>query len=169
MIKLIFIFTILFALDNLLVIFLPLQPIVGQYIIIPNVFLTCLCIFAFFDKKNKAFILALVFGIFYDLYYTNLIGLHVALFPLLVMTLKKWIVPNTPINFLSMFYITSVAIIIGEWFHYFMVVTIMDIQMTFFHFAQYILFISVLFNAILLIPLYPLLTKAFKKYSAKLE
>jgi len=169
MIKLILIFTLLFVLDNLLVIFLPLQPAIGQYVIIPNAFLTCLCIFAFFDKRNKGFTLALIFGIFYDLYYTNLIGLHAALFPLLIMILKKWVVPNTPINFLSIFYITSVAIIVGEWFHYFMVVTVMDIQMSFLHFAQHILFISVLFNALLLLPLYPILTKAFKKYNAKLE
>ena len=48
--RLIITFVTCFVLDNLLVIFLPIQPIVGHYMIIPNVFLICLALFTFYDK-----------------------------------------------------------------------------------------------------------------------
>ena len=45
--RLIIAFITCFVLDNLLVIFLPIQPIVAHYMVIPNVFLICLSFFHF--------------------------------------------------------------------------------------------------------------------------
>ena len=169
MIKIIIIFITLFSLDNLLILFLPIQPIVGNYIVVPNVLLSALCIFCFFDKKNIAPIIAGVFGAFHDLYGNNLFGLYTTLFLLTTVVIKKYVVPSTPINFFSVFYITTTSIIVQEWTTYFLVTTITNRNMTFIDFLQYRLFISIIFNLLTLLISYPFLKKSFEKYHKKNE
>ena len=75
--RLIITFITFFVLDNLLVIFLPIQPIAAHYMVIPNVFLICLSFFTFYDKGVRPLIFALIFGLLYDICYTDLIGLYI--------------------------------------------------------------------------------------------
>ena len=183
MIKLIFIFINFFILDNLLVIFLPIQPLAGNYAIIPNAFLTCLCLFTLYDrgtkydqgiksfdsKGNKSYIFALVFGILYDIFYAGVFGLYTCLFLIIVYILRRFFVASIPINILSMIAMMSGVIIFEEWVVFFIVSTVIDVHQTFFQFIQYLLFPSLFFNAILMLFIYPFLSIAFKKYQQKLD
>ena len=163
MIRLILIFFTFFTLDNLLVLFLPLQPLIGMYHVIPNAFLTCLCLFVFFDKGRKSYVLAVVFGLLYDVYYAGTLGLYLCLFPIIVFGLRRIFTHSTPINFFSMAALMTGVIFFEEWIVYFMVLTVTPVNMSFIHFFQYILIPTLIFNALFMIAAYPVLISNFKK------
>jgi len=183
MIRLIFIFVTFFVLDNLLILFLPIQPLVESYSIIPNAFLSCLCLFTFYDrgtkysqgiksfdsKGNKSYIFALIFGILYDIYYAGMLGLYTCLFLIIVYLIRRFFVSSMPINILSMIALMTGVIIFEEWVVFFIVSTIINLNVTSFQFIQYTLFPSLLFNALLMLFIYPLLSNQFKKYQQKLD
>jgi len=167
MIKIILTFIALFSLDNLLLIFLPLQPLAGQYVVVPNVFLIGLCLFCFFDQKNTALILAVIFGLVYDIYGTNLIGIHVTLFPAIVIVLKTYVVPIVPINFISIGSVSAACIVIKELVVYLLFATFTYQMMGLLTFIQYRLFTTLFFNFFILLIVYLPLIKLFKTYREK--
>lgn len=162
MIKKMLIFLVLFTLDNLLVIFIPVQPVFGQYVIAPYVLLTGICLSCFFDEKGHVPVLSFVFGLIYDVYGANLIGLYATLFPVLTVVIKRYVVPNTPVNFISIFYVSAVAILIVETAIYTMVNVVIGSELTLIGFVQYRLMITVVFNFMLLGLLYTSLVRWFK-------
>lgn len=165
MIKLIIIFTTLFSLDNLLVLFLPIQPLVGHYIMVPSTLLMGLCLFAFYEKGKRPLIFAGVLGVLYDLYFTGAFGVYTCIFLISVYVLQQFVAYKIPVNFISMMAIMAASIIFQEVVVYFLVFTMTDINTAPMHFVQYILFASLFLNLFLLMILYPVLTKQFKKYS----
>jgi len=167
MIKMVLTFIALFTMDNLLMIFMPLQPLFGHYVIVPNVFLIGLGLFCFFDQKKTALILALVFGLIYDVYATNLIGIHVTLFPAIVVVLKTYIVPITPINFISMAAVSGACVLIKELVIYLLFNAFSYQVMSLLSFVQYRLFITGIFNLMIFVLIYLPLIKIFKSYLEK--
>jgi len=159
MIKAIITFIILFTVDNLIVIFFPIQPIFGNYRVVPYLLLIGICLYAFYDKKNYATWLALAFGLIYDIYAVNLLGLYATIFPIIVILIKKYIVEITPVNFVSIFYVTTVAILMVETIVYILVVIITRQTVTVFEFIQYRLIITLIFNIALLAMVYLPLVK----------
>lgn len=153
--------------DNFLVLLLPIQPLVGQYQVVPNVFLTCLAMFVFFDKGNKPYWLALAFGLLYDIFYAGLLGLYPVLFVGTVFILRKYFVGITPINLFSMIFLMWGVIAVNQWVIYFLVLTMTASRMGFMHFVQYLLFPALLFNGIFMLATYPFLVSQFRKYKKK--
>jgi len=166
MIKAILTFIFLFSLDNLLVIFLPIQPIFGNYILIPYLLLIGMCVAVFYDEDNYTPWLALIFGLIYDVYATNLLGIYIIMFPILVLLIKKHVVPITPINFVSIFYVSIVSILVVEVVVYLLVMMIIPTRnLSLFgmmEFVQYRLVITLIFNLLLLIITYLPLIKFLK-------
>ena len=162
--RLIITFVTCFVLDNLLVIFLPIQTIVGHYMIIPNVFLICLALFTFYDKGIRPIIFACIFGLLYDICYTDLIGLYTCLFPIITFILLRFISQTMPVNLLSMMALVMGVVIFEEWFVYFIVNTMKTTNMSFMIFIKFILIPTAIFNTLITIPLYPILKSQFRKY-----
>ena len=164
MIRLLLVFITFFFLDNLLVLMLPIQPIVTHYQVIPNLFLTCLVMFVFFEKSNRPYYLAIIFGILYDIFYAGIFGLYPILFTAAVFTVKRFFVGTTPINLFSMLSLLLGVMAATEWIVYFLVLTMTDLRMTFMHFAQFVLFPTLLFNTVFIFVAYPILISQFRKY-----
>lgn len=162
--RLIIIFVTCFVLDNLLVIFLPIQPIVGQYMIIPNVFLICLALFTFYNKGVLPIILAFLFGLLYDICYADLIGLYTCLFPIITFILLRFISQTMPVNLLSMMALVMGVVVLEEWLVYFIVNTMKTTNMSAMTFVKFILIPTAVFNMLITIPLYPILKSQFRKY-----
>ena len=167
MIKAIIIFIILFTMDNLMVLFFPIQPIFGNYSVVPYLLLIGVCLYVFYDEKNYAPWLAFVFGLVYDMYGTNLLGMYATMFPIIVILIKKNIVPITPVNFVSIFYVSTVAILAVETIIYILVMMITTRSMSIFAFVQYRLVITLIFNIILLGIVYLPLVKILKSKEEK--
>jgi len=172
MIKAILTLFILFSLDNLLVIFFPIQPIFGHYILVPYLLLIGVCISVFYDEGNYMPWLAFAFGLIYDMYAANLLGLYAVMFPIIVLLIKKYVVPITPVNFVSIFYISMISILTVETIVYLLVMIIIPTRTLNFsgtiNFVQYRLIITLIFNLLLLILFYLPLTKFLKpKYERK--
>jgi len=142
--------TLLFTIDNLLIIFFPLHRVFGEYQLIPYLLLMGICVYTFFAQKNHAIYLALIFGLIYDIYSANVLGLYITIFPLIALFIKKYLVEVTPINFISIFYVTSVAILIVELVVYLFVIIITSQTMSIFAFIQSRLLFTLLFNTLLL-------------------
>jgi len=166
-IKAILTFIILFTIDNIIVIFFPIQPLFGNYNVVPYVLLIGVCLYSFYDEKNQAPWLALALGLVYDMYATNLLGLYATMFPIIVILIKKKIVPITPVNFVSIFYVSTVAILVVETIIYIFVRVITVRSMSVFGFIQYRLVITLIFNTILLAIVYLPLVKILKPKEEK--
>ena len=164
MIRLIMTFMTCFVLDNLLVIFLPIQPIFGAYMVIPNVFLICLSFFTFYDKGFRPLLIAFIFGVLYDICYADLIGLYTCLFPIITFILLRLVSQTMPVNILSMMALVMMVVIFEEWFIYFIVNTMKTTNMSLLTFIKMILIPTAIFNTIITIPIYPILKRQFKKY-----
>ena len=162
MIKTILIFVLLFTLDNLLGIIFPLRSLFGDYIAVSYLTLIGFCIHSFYDEENRLLWVAFFFGLVYDMFGANLLGLYSSMFPLLVFIMKKYIAPVTPINFISLFYIVAVAILAVETVIYLFVVTIIGVTTTPWAFIQYRLLTTIIFNIIILTILYPVLIRLLK-------
>jgi len=162
MFKAIILFLLLFTLDNIIVIIFPIQPLFGSFIIVPYLVLIGLCFYVFYDEKNYAPWLAFAFGLVYDMYGANLLGIYSTLFPIIVIVIKKFIVPVTPVNFVSMFYIITIEILIVEIVLFSLVRLITNRTMPIFTFVQYRLITTLVFNSIILLFLYGPLIKIFK-------
>lgn len=167
MIKAIIVFIVLFTLDNLMVLFFPIQPIFGDYNVIPYALLIGVCLSAFYDEKNYSPWIAFVFGLVYDMYGTNLLGLYATLFPIIVILIKRNLVPITPVNFVSIFYVSTVAIASVESIIYILVRVITSRSMSVFAFVQYRLIITLIFNILLLAILYIPLVKILRSKEEK--
>lgn len=168
MIKSIIIFILLFTFDNALMVFFPLQSLLGGYIVVPYLVLIGVCLHPFFDdEKNHAFWLAIFFGLIYDMFGANLIGFYATIFPILVVTIKKRIVATTPVNFISIFYIVTVAITIIELILYVLAIFILGRTVSILDFVQHRLVATVVFNGLLLalfyLPLVKLLQPKIEK------
>lgn len=157
-------FVTCFVLDNLLVIFLPIQPIIGHYMIIPNVFLICLAFFTFYDKGFRPIVFAFIFGLFYDICYADLIGLYTCLFPIITIILLRFISQTIPVNLFAMIALVMGMVVVEEWIVYFIIDTMTVTNMPLMTFIKLILIPTVVFNALIVIPLYPILKSQFKKY-----
>lgn len=166
--RLIITFMTCFVLDNLLVIFLPIQPIAAHYMVIPNVFLICLSFFTFYDKGVRPLIFALIFGLLYDICYTDLIGLYTCLFPIITILLVRFISQIMPINILAMIALVIGVVVFEEWIVYFIVNTMETTNVSLIAFIKFILIPTAIFNGLITIPLYPILKTQFKKYQREI-
>lgn len=155
--------------DNLLVSFLPIQPMFGTYSAIPNVFLMCLSFFTFYDRSHKSLVFAVIFGILYDICYADLFGIYTCLFPIITILLQRFVSNIMPVNLLSMLALFSIVIVLEEWAVYFLVNTMMVTNVSGYAFFKLILFPTVLFNGLLVLILYPILKSQFRKYQKQLE
>jgi len=162
MIKALITFIILFTVDNLMVIFLPIRPVFGDYQVVPYLLLIGICLATFFDEKNHVPLLAVIFGLIYDMYATNLLGLYGVMFLVVVNVVKNKLVPVTPVNFVSIFYIVIVAIFTIEIIVYTFVTVITNQAVAIWAFVQYRLIITLIFNTVLLVLSYLPLLKILK-------
>lgn len=167
MIKAILVFITLFSLDNLTAIFFSNQPLFGSYLVVPYLLLIGICLQVFYDEKNYAPWIAFAFGLVYDIYGTNLLGMYATMFPIIVILIKKHVVSITPVNFVSIFYVSIVAILAVETIVYILVIIITTRSMSIFSFIQHRLMSTLIFNTILLLIVYAPLVKILKPREEK--
>ena len=160
-IKTILTFIILFSIDNLIGIFMP-RTLWGLYVVVPYTLFIAICFYTFYDDNNRLPILALVFGFVVDIYNANLIGLYATLFPIVVMIIKKYIIPITPLNFVSIFYISVTTIMAIELIVFIFVSFVTTQPMPFLRFIQHRLIITLVFNIMMLAIMYWPLVKLFR-------
>ncbi len=169
MIRLFFVFLTAFVTDNLLVQFLPIQPIYEHYVAIPNVLLTSLVMFTFYDREHKIYGITAILALLYDICYADLIGLYVFVFIIIIIVIERFVVHLMPVNLLSMIGLVSLCIVGKEWLVYFMVETMKGTQLSFFEFVVDILIPTVLFNISVILLSYPIFKHQFRQYDKALD
>ncbi|MGX7419425.1 rod shape-determining protein MreD [Carnobacterium gallinarum] len=84
----------------------------GNYILVPRLIVIIFVLMSFYLPRNKVLVYAIVFGLLYDSYYSGILGVYVALFPIIVYItekLKKVLNPNPLV--VGMMLIINVSII----------------------------------------------------------
>lgn len=172
LIKAIITFIIVFSIDNIIGIYMP-RTLWGVYVIVPYSLLIAICLYSFYDEENYLPILAFSFGFILDIYNANQLGLYACLFPIIVIIIKKYIVGITPLNFVSIFYISVITIMTIEIVVFIFISIATSPQVSIFGFIQHRLIITSVFNVMLLTIMYWPLVKLFrpkiKKRKAKLS
>lgn len=131
---------------------------------IPHFLLVILILMTAFYKRNPTLIYAFVLGIVYDIYYTNIMGIFFALFPLIVYITDKFMQVFQK-NIILLALITIFDIILLESIVYAFYVLIGETDMGIFTFIDIRLWTTILLNfAFYLIVYFP-----FKSFLLKLE
>ena len=169
MIRLFFLFLTAFVADNLVVLFLPIQPIYMHYSVIPNILLTSLVLFTFYDRNNKVYFITIILGLLYDICYADLVGLYLFVFSVVIFLVRRYVTNLMPVNLLSVIGLMSLAITIKEWLVYFIVETMKGTNLTFFEFATSLLVPTVLVNILIVGICYPIFKSQFRQYERELD
>lgn len=61
----------------------------GSYILIPRTIIMIFVLMSFYLPRNKVLVYAILFGLLYDSYYSGILGVYVALFPIVVYLTEK--------------------------------------------------------------------------------
>ncbi|MBO8177513.1 MAG: rod shape-determining protein MreD [Bacillus sp. (in: Bacteria)] len=78
-----------FVFESIFVMHFPPTIFGKEWIIIPHFTLVILMTIVIYDHRRSALLLSFVFGLFYDMYYTEIIGVYLALFPFIVYGTSK--------------------------------------------------------------------------------
>ncbi|MER2028130.1 MAG: rod shape-determining protein MreD [Solibacillus sp.] len=76
-----FVAVLLFLLESEFAVFSPLQLGEGIYYLIPRFLILYLIFLAIYYSRKKAMIYGLIFGLCFDVFYINIIGLYTVLYP----------------------------------------------------------------------------------------
>lgn len=79
----------MFILESVFLTFVPSYGIANQYVLVPHFLFLTLLFCAVFYRRNTVLVYAFIFGLIFDLFYTNLIGVYAYLFPLTVYLVCK--------------------------------------------------------------------------------
>lgn len=69
----------------------------GNFVLVPRLIVISFVMMSFYLPRNKMLLYAIIFGLLYDSYYSGVLGVYVALFPIIVYItekLKKVLNPN---------------------------------------------------------------------------
>lgn len=145
----------------------PAEAFSGQRIIVPRFLLTALILMAIYYVKKRTLLYAFIFGLLYDAFYTEVLGVYLFLFPFAVYLTSK-IMKILHTHLIMAGVITIVNITIVEFFVYEFNVLVLNAEMTLTEFGDIRLWPTLVLNlAFFIIFSYPL--KELILYMKKIE
>jgi rod shape-determining protein MreD len=161
-------FFLLFIVESLFVELYPVRFLSGGHIIVPRFLIAGILLLTIFGSKEQGIWYGLLFGLMFDIVYTEVIGIYLFMFPLtayLVSKLMKILQSNIIIaTLVTLLGITVVEFVVYE-INYLIHVT----AMVFPDFIQFRLWPTLMVNFIfLIISVYPL-KKQFEKINEQLD
>ncbi|WP_066137191.1 rod shape-determining protein MreD [Lederbergia lenta] len=81
--------TLAFYLESIFVDLLPPEAFGSERIVVPHFLLTLLIIMGIYYLRNHALLYAALFGLLFDVYYMDIIGIYLFLFPIAVYLASK--------------------------------------------------------------------------------
>lgn len=105
-------FGILFILESLFVQFLPSDLFDGQVILVPRFLIIAIIFFAIYGNKKQAIIFGFIFGLLFDIDFTEILGIYLFFFPLITyVVLKIMKIVQVNIFTVSFFSLVGVALL----------------------------------------------------------
>lgn len=161
-------FTAFFILESIIVEYMPAKVYNNERILVPHVLLMAILFLTIYVKRNTGILYAFIFGMLFDVVYTEILGIYFMLFPLIAYLVAK-IMKVLQTNVLIVTFVTLLGIVLLELGVYEMNVIIQKTDMDFSTFASIRLLPTFLFNLmIMLITVFPL-TKLFEKIAVQLN
>ncbi|WP_188615260.1 rod shape-determining protein MreD [Lysinibacillus alkalisoli] len=100
----------------------PLQLGDNVYYFVPRFVIVSLIFLATFHSKKRAILIGLFFGVLYDVFYINIIGLYAFVYPFLAFlagTIMRYIRPNMIVtSIVSLLLVTVMEVILYQFYHY---------------------------------------------------
>ncbi|CEG28021.1 rod shape-determining protein MreD [Bacillus sp. B-jedd] len=151
-----------FTIESVFVQLLPSEYFYGKWILVPRFLIMALMLLAIYNAPKIAIIYGFVFGLLFDIVYTEIIGVYLFLFPLtiyLVMKAMKVLMANAlVVMIIIMTGISLLEAVIYKLNHF-----IHLTDLTFSEFAQMRLLPSLCLNLIFLVLAYYPLKRYFEK------
>lgn len=161
-------FLFFFILESLFVQFLPGKIFGGNYVLVPHFLFASLLFLTIFVGKRQGVIYALIFGLIFDIVYTEIIGIYLFLYPLICYIVSK-IMRIFHSNLIIAFLVTLVGIGLLELGVYEMNYIIHLTNLDFISFIKLRFYPTILLNAAFIILAgYPL-KRQFEKYAVALR
>lgn len=117
-----FIAVLLFLLEPELALFSPIEMFDSDIYLVPRFLFMYLLFLAVYYDRKKSIIYGVIFGVLYDVFYIDIIGLYSVLYPLLCLFIN-WIVKYIQhslvvVTSLAIVFVGLLEIIIYEFFHF---------------------------------------------------
>ncbi|MBS4194824.1 rod shape-determining protein MreD [Lederbergia citri] len=148
-----FLLTLTFYFESVFVEFLP-EKIFGQeWILVPRFLIILLMIMGISYFRNRTLIYAAVFGLLFDIYFNEIIGVYLVLFPIGVYISSK-LMKYIFANFFTVFLLSMISLSFIEILIYGMNILVLRKHMIFDEFVMIRLVPTLILNAIFLIIIY---------------
>ncbi|MBW8350198.1 rod shape-determining protein MreD [Bacillus sp. IITD106] len=148
-----FLLTFTFYFESVFVEFLPEKIFGHVWILVPRFLIILLMIMGMNYFRNRTLIYAAVFGLLFDMYYNEIIGVYLVLFPIAVYIsakLMKYIFSN----FFTVFLLSMISLSLVETLIYGMNILVLRKHMDFNEFATIRLVPTLILNAIFFFIIY---------------
>lgn len=106
-------FGFLFILESLFVQFLPGNLFGGQVILVPHFLIIAILFFAIYGNKKQAFIYGFIFGLLFDIDFTEILGIYLFFFPFITYIVLK-IMKILQVNILTVSFFSLVGVALLE-------------------------------------------------------
>jgi rod shape-determining protein MreD len=150
-----FILAIAFYSESLFTDLIPENVFGLEMLIVPRFLLVLFILMGIYYFENTTYIYAAVFGLLFDIYYTEIIGIYLCFFPITVYLASK-MAKVIHVNFFTVSIIGIICLGIVEILVYGSNVLIRQVVFPFEHFIQSRLYATLIFNfSFLIIVFYP--------------
>ncbi|MCJ8006980.1 rod shape-determining protein MreD [Lederbergia wuyishanensis] len=148
-----FLLTLCFYIESIFVDFLPPGSFGVDWILVPHFLIVLFILMGIFYFRNRTLIYAAIFGLLFDIYYTEVIGIYLVLFPVAVYVASK-IVKLIFSNIFTAFIITIICISLVETIVYGMNIFVLQKSMDLNEFAMNRLVPTLILNAVFFLIVY---------------
>jgi rod shape-determining protein MreD len=161
-------FFLLFILESIFVQFLPGKVFGHNFILVPHFLFASLLFLTIYVGRKQGILYCFIFGLLFDVVYTEILGIYLFLFPLIAYIVSK-IMHVMQLNIFVSFIVSIIGIALLEFGVYGLNFIIHVTSLDFNHFLSLRLYPVLVLNAvIMLIFAYPL-KRYFEKYAEMLK
>ncbi len=161
-------FTVIFILESTLVEFMPTKFFNSERILVPHLLLIAILLLTIYFKSSMGILYGFIFGLLFDVVYTEIIGIYLTLFPLIALAISK-IIRSLQTNFLIVTLVSLLGVTLLELGALGFNFMIHKTDMAFSVFVSFRLLPTLLYNLVLtIIVIYPL-SKLFEKIALQMR
>jgi rod shape-determining protein MreD len=157
-----------FVIESIFVQLLPAEAFNSDRIMVPRFLIIAIFFLTVYGNKKYGILYGLIFGLLFDVFYTEILGIYLSLFPLMAYIVSK-MMKVLQTNLVMMTIVSIIGVALLEIGAYEMNFLIHRTDMDFSHFASLRLLPTIILNLVFLIfAAYPL-KKQYEKFAEHLS
>jgi rod shape-determining protein MreD len=161
-------FTVIFIFESTFVEFMPTKFFNSERILVPHLLLITILFLTIYVKSSMGILYGFIFGLLFDIVYTEIIGIYLTLFPLTAYLISK-LIKSLQTNFFIVTLVSLLGVAIVEIGSLGFNFAIHKTDMAFSVFMSFRLLPTLLYNLVItILVIYPL-SKLFEKIAVQMR